>query len=68
MSDALKEIRKDRDGDKTYKKQKELAQKKYGHMRSSLGFAGASMLGMTGELDLKSSGVHTKPQNFQMSK
>ena len=49
VSHDLREIRKERDMDKTYKKQRELAIKKYGHMRSSLGFAAASMLGITGE-------------------
>lgn len=63
---ALEELRKDRNQDKAYKKKLEQAEKKYGHMRSSLGFAGAAMMGMTAEFS--SNGVHTKPSNFQMSK
>lgn len=68
VQQTLKEIRKDRDQDKTYRKQKEIALKKYGHMRSSLGFAAASMLGITGEQEIISSGIHTRPANFIMSK
>lgn len=54
--------------DKTYKRQKEKALKRYGHMRSSLGFAAANMLGITGESEIISTGVHTRPANFIMSK
>jgi len=64
--DSLRVIRKERDNDKTYKKMKERATQKYGHMRSSLGFAGAAMLGDTA--DGFSTGFHTKPSNFIMSK
>ena len=48
MLNELKNIRYERDNDKTYKKLRETAQKKFGHMRSSLGFAGADILGLTG--------------------
>ena len=46
--DQLKEIRSERDQDRTYKKQALVAKEKYGNMRSSLGFtlgnAGASLV------------------------
>ena len=46
--DQLKEIRAERDQDRTYKKQALQAKEKYGNMRSSLGFtlgnAGASLI------------------------
>lgn len=45
-------IREERDSDKTYKRQRDLAFKKFGHMQSSLGFAGANILGMTGDIEL----------------
>lgn len=63
--ESLKAIRDERDNDKTYKKLREKANMKYGHMRSSLGFAGAAMLGTA---DGMSTGFHTKPGNFVMSK
>lgn len=68
VQQSLKDIRKERDMDKTYRKQREVALKKYGHMRSSLGFAAANMLGITGEQEIISSGIHTRPANFIMSK
>jgi WD40 repeat protein len=46
--DTLKDIREERDQDRTYKKQALVAKEKYGNMRSSLGFtlgnAGASLV------------------------
>lgn len=46
--DQLKDIRAERDQDRTYKKQALVAKEKYGNMRSSLGFtlgnAGASLV------------------------
>jgi hypothetical protein len=41
VMNELKSIRNERDNDKTYKKLRENANKKYGNMRSSLGFAGS---------------------------
>lgn len=58
VQEKLKAARKERDEDKAYKKQRDLAQRKYGHLRSSLGFSGAVMLGLTEET-ITSSGVHT---------
>lgn len=66
---SLVEIREEREKDKTYKKQKEVAHRKYGHLRSSLGFAGAAMLSDT--MDGFATGMTTKtkdPANFVMSK
>lgn len=44
----LKEIRAERDQDRTYKKQAQVAKEKFGNMRSSLGFslgnAGAALV------------------------
>jgi uncharacterized membrane protein len=37
-------------------------------MRSSLGFAAANMLGINGNEQVVSSGIHTRPANFIMSK
>jgi len=65
---ALKGIRAERDTDKAYKKLREAALKKYSHVRSSLGFAGAAMLGMAEEDESQRPGQHTKPANFMMSK
>lgn len=67
MLNELKNIRYERDNDKTYKKLRETAQKKFGHMRSSLGFAGADILGLTG-FQTNSNGIHTKPASYQLSK
>jgi len=62
----LQAIRAERDNDKQYKKQRDIAAKKYGHMRSSLGFENSAMLGMTAQ-DLVA-GEHTNPASFMMSK
>ena len=64
----LANIRAERDTDKTYKKLRETALKKFGHMRSSLGFAGAAMLGITTEEESQRPGAHTQPANFMMQK
>ena len=64
----LAEIRAERDVDKTYKKLRDTALKKFGHMRSSLGFSGAAMLGITAEDDSQRPGAHTQPQGFMMQK
>ena len=64
----LADIRAERDTDKTYKKLRETALKKFGHMRSSLGFSGAAMLGITTEEESQRPGAHTQPANFMMQK
>ena len=64
----LAAIRAERDTDKTYKKLRETALKKYGHLRSSLGFSGAAMLGITNEDESQRPGAHTQPANFMMQK
>jgi hypothetical protein len=64
----LASIRAERDTDKAYKKLRDTALKKFGHMRSSLGFAGAAMLGITQEDESQRPGAHTQPANFMMQK
>jgi len=43
---------------------------KYGNMQSSLGFGGAALLGLDLEIQgfNTSTGVHTKPGSYKMSK
>mmetsp|Transcript_7833 Transcript_7833/g.12137 ORF Transcript_7833/g.12137 Transcript_7833/m.12137 type:complete len:121 (-) Transcript_7833:526-888(-) len=67
---ALSDVRQDRDSDRTYKKQAQIAAMKYGNMQSSLGFGGAALLGLDFEMQgmTVSSGVHTKPSSYKMSK
>jgi len=40
---------------------------KYGSMKSSLGFAATSLLGLDFE-DVPTTGMHTKPSSYKMSK
>lgn len=40
---------------------------KYGNMKSSLGFAATSLLGLDFE-DVGTTGMHTKPNSYKMSK
>ena len=66
----LMEVRVERDTDRTYKKQAQIAAMKYGNTQSSLGFGGAALLGLDFEMQgmTTSSGVHTKPSAYRMSK
>ncbi len=67
---TLQDVRQDRDSDRTYKKQAQIAAMRYGNMQSSLGFGGAALLGLDFEMQgmTMSSGVHTKPASYKMSK
>lgn len=64
----LRAAREERDADRTYRKQAEGAAMKFANMRSSLGFAGASLIGFGADQDYQSTGPHTKPASYIMSK